>query len=257
LPPCWTRSASAWAEASLRYAIVSDVHANIEALEAAFALTRDDDAVLCLGDIVGYGPNPNECVDRIKRRALATVLGNHDVAAIDNFGLQYFNPAARDAMRWTQRVISPESVAWLNELGYEFRMPDFLLVHGAPVNYFEYILDKSGAARAFASTDAPLVFVGHTHIAEYYALEPGGTITHKHLQKGGELKLEDGTRYIVNVGSVGQPRDLNPRASFGIYDADARTVTIVRFDYAIAAVQEKIVSAHLPDALARRLLVGR
>jgi diadenosine tetraphosphatase ApaH/serine/threonine PP2A family protein phosphatase len=210
-----------------------------------------------LGDIVGYGPNPNECVDRIRLRATATVLGNHDVAAIDNFGLQYFNPAAREAMRWTQSVITPESIDWLNGLGYEFRMPDFLLVHGAPVNYFEYILDKSGAARAFASTDAPLVFVGHTHIAEYYAIDGDGTITHQHLQRGGELKLEDDKRYIVNVGSVGQPRDLNPRGSFGIYDADARTVNVVRFDYPIAIVQEKIVAAHLPEALARRLLVGR
>ena len=210
-----------------------------------------------MGDIVGYGPNPNECVARIKDRATATVLGNHDVAAIDNFGLQYFNPAAREAMKWTQRVIAPESIDWLNGLGYEFRMPDFLLVHGAPVNYFEYILDKAGAARAFASTDAPLVFVGHTHIAEYYALDADGAIAHHHLQAGGELALEPGKRYIVNVGSVGQPRDLNPRASFGFYDADARTVNIVRFDYPIAIVQEKIVAAHLPEALARRLLVGR
>jgi diadenosine tetraphosphatase ApaH/serine/threonine PP2A family protein phosphatase len=218
---------------------------------------RDDDALLCLGDIVGYGPNPNECVAKISERATATVLGNHDVAAIDNFGLQYFNPAAREAMKWTQRVISPESTAWLNGLGYEFRMPDFLLVHGAPVNYFEYILDKAGAARAFAATDAPLVFVGHTHIAEYYALGPDGAIVHQHLQTGGELKLEPGRRYIINVGSVGQPRDLNPRASFGLYDPDAGTVNVVRFDYPIAEVQDKIVAAHLPEALARRLLVGR
>ncbi len=220
-------------------------------------MTRADDVVLCLGDIVGYGPNPNECVERIRVRATTTVLGNHDLAAIDDFGTQYFNPAAREAMRWTQRVLSPESLAWLNGLGYEFRMPEFLLVHGAPVNYFEYILDKPGAARAFAATDAPLVFVGHTHIAEYYALTADGVVTHKHLQKGGTLTLEPGTRYVVNVGSVGQPRDLNPRASFGLYDPDAGTVEVVRFDYPIARVQEKIVSAHLPDALARRLLVGR
>ena len=240
-----------------RYAIFSDVHSNIEALDAAFALTRDDDKLLCLGDIVGYGPNPNECVAKIRDRATATVLGNHDVAAIDNFGLAYFNPAAREAMRWTQRVISAESKEWLNSLGYEFRMPEFLLVHGAPKNYFEYILDKAGAGRAFAATDAPIVFIGHTHIAEYYALEPDGSITHKHLQHGGEVVPAPGTRYIVNVGSVGQPRDLNPRASFGLYDSEMRTVNIVRFDYAISRVQEKIVSAHLPEALARRLLVGR
>ena len=241
----------------MRYAIVSDIHGNLESLDVALGMLRPDDRLICLGDIVGYGPNPNECVARIRERAFATVLGNHDVAAIDNFGLAYFNPAAREAMRWTQRVISKENSAWLNSLGYEFRMPGFLLVHGAPKNYFEYILDKAGAARAFAATDAPIIFIGHTHIAEYYALGPEGTIAHKHLQQGGEFALEPGTRYIVNVGSIGQPRDLNPRASFGLYDPEARAMTIVRFDYPIAIVQEKIVAAHLPEALARRLIVGR
>jgi predicted phosphodiesterase len=241
----------------VRYAVVSDVHSNIEALDAVFAQLRDDDKLLCLGDIVGYGPNPNECVEKIRARATATVLGNHDVAAIDNFGLAYFNPAAREAMKWTQGVLTPENLAWLDGLGYEFRMPEFLLVHGAPVNYFEYVLDKAAAARAFAATDAPLIFIGHTHIAEVYALKPDGAIEHAHLQQGGEVKLLPGMRYLINVGSVGQPRDLNPRSSFGFYDSDAQTVTVTRVEYPIAQVQEKIVSAHLPDALARRLLVGR
>jgi diadenosine tetraphosphatase ApaH/serine/threonine PP2A family protein phosphatase len=241
----------------VRYAVVSDVHGNLDALEAAFASISDDDALLCLGDIVGYGPEPNECVERIRARATATVLGNHDVAAIDDFGLAYFNPAAKEAMKWTQRVLSPENRAWLDSLGYEFRMPDFLLVHGAPVNYFEYVLDKAAAGRAFAATDAPLIFVGHTHIAEVYALRPSGEIEHRHLQQGGEVALEDGVRYLVNVGSIGQPRDLNPRASFGFYDSIARTVSVSRVEYPIAQVQAKITSAHLPDALARRLLVGR
>ena len=241
----------------MRYAVVSDVHSNIEALDAVFAELRDDDALLCLGDIVGYGPNPNECVEQIRARATATVLGNHDVAAIDNFGLAYFNPAARAAMKWTQGVLSAENLAWLDSLGYEFRMPEFLLVHGAPVNYFEYILDKAAAGRAFAATDAPIIFIGHTHIAEVYQLNPDGTIEHKHLQQGGEVKLLPGVRYLFNVGSVGQPRDLNPRASFGFYDSATQTVRVVRVEYPIARVQEKIASAHLPDALARRLVVGR
>jgi diadenosine tetraphosphatase ApaH/serine/threonine PP2A family protein phosphatase len=241
----------------VRYAVVSDVHSNIDSLETVLAMLNDDDALLCLGDIVGYGPNPNECVERIRARATATVLGNHDVAAVDNFGLAYFNPAAREAMKWTQSVLTPENVAWLDSLGYEFRMPEFLLVHGAPVNYFEYILDKPAAARAFAATDAPIIFIGHTHIAEVYTLHPDGGIAHAHLQQGGEVQLEDGARYLINVGSVGQPRDLNPRASFGLYDTVAQTVTITRFDYPIARVQEKIASVNLPDALARRLVVGR
>jgi diadenosine tetraphosphatase ApaH/serine/threonine PP2A family protein phosphatase len=241
----------------VRYAVVSDVHSNIDALDVAFAEMRDDDALLCLGDIVGYGPNPNECVEKIRARATATVLGNHDVAAIDDFGLAYFNPVAREAMKWTQGVLTAENRAWLDGLGYEFRMPEFLLVHGAPVNYFEYVLDKAAAARAFAATDAPLIFIGHTHIAEVYARDPDGSIRHAHLQQGGEIALEDGVRYLINVGSIGQPRDLNPRASFGFYDSSAKTVTIRRVEYPIARVQEKIASAKLPDALARRLQVGR
>src|ERR1700738_4596804 len=113
-------------------------------------------------------------------------------------------------------------------------MPDFLLVHGAPVNYFEYILDKAAAGRAFAATDAPLIFIGHTHIAEVYALRPDGAIEHAHLQQGGEIALEEGMRYLINVGSVGQPRDLNPRASFGFYDSTARKVAVSRVAYPLA-----------------------
>jgi diadenosine tetraphosphatase ApaH/serine/threonine PP2A family protein phosphatase len=241
----------------VRYAILSDIHSNLESLRAAFDLIDPADEVLCLGDIVGYGPNPNECVALIRERAKAIVLGNHDLAAIDGFGLEYFNANALAAIEWTQGVLSAQNVEWLKGWGYEFRFPGFLLVHGAPVRYFQYILDKPVAAQAFASTDAPLIFVGHTHIAEYYALRPDGSIDHKHLQRGGSVVLEPGSRYIVNVGSVGQPRDLNPLASFAFYEPDAATVTITRYPYAIADVQEKIAAAALPEPLARRLTVGR
>ncbi len=241
----------------MRYAIVSDIHGNIESLERAFALIGDEEAVLCLGDIVGYGPNPNECVRLVRARAENGVLGNHDIAALENFGVEYFNDAARAAIAWTQNVLNEESRDWLNGLSYELRYPEFLLVHGAPVNYFEYILDKRTAARAFANTDAPLIFVGHTHIAEYWVQEPDGSIGHKHMQHGGELQLQDGRRYIVDVGSIGQPRDLNPEASFAMYDSATRRVEWVRFPYPIAEVQEKIHHAHLPDYLATRLESGR
>ncbi len=241
----------------MKYAIVSDVHGNIESLERALALIGDEDTVLCLGDIVGYGPNPNECVRMIRARAQNAVLGNHDLAALENFGVEYFNDAARAAIAWTQGVLSDENRSWLNGLSYELRYPEFLLVHGAPVNYFEYILDKRTAAKAFANTDAPLVFVGHTHIAEYWVQEPDGTIGHKHMQSGGELQLEEGRRYIIDVGSVGQPRDLNPDASFVLYDTATRRIEWVRYPYPIAEVQEKIHEAHLPDYLAVRLESGR
>jgi diadenosine tetraphosphatase ApaH/serine/threonine PP2A family protein phosphatase len=241
----------------VRYAIVSDIHSNLEALEAVLARCEPEDDVLCLGDVVGYGPNPNECVARIRARASACILGNHDVAAIDDHGLAYFNPMAREAMKWTQSVLLPEHVAWLDSLSYELRMPDYLLVHGAPVEYFEYILDTEAAARAFAATDAPLVFVGHSHVSESYALGSDGQIVQKRRPRGGTLELEPGTRYLINVGSVGQPRDRNPEASFVRYDSSARAVVWERVEYAIAEVQAKIEAAHLPLALAERLGVGR
>ena len=241
----------------MRYAVISDVHGNAEALRAVLALVAAEDSVLCLGDIVGYGPDPNTCVALVRQRGALMVLGNHDVAAIDGHGVASFNPAARAAIEWTQGVLEAGHVAWLDAQSYEVRRPEFLLVHGAPVEYFTYILDKSDAANAFAATDAPLVFVGHTHVAEYYALRPNGTIEHAHRQHGGSLALEEGVRYIVNVGSVGQPRDLNPDASFVSYDSAARTIQWRRVPYPIAAVQAKIGAAHLPDVCARRLAVGR
>ena len=241
----------------MRYAVVSDIHSNLESLTAMLAKLDEADGLLCLGDMVGYGPNPNECVDLLRARCSSSVLGNHDVAAIDNFGIEYFNPAARAAIEWTQTVISKENIDWLNGLSYEIRAPEYLMVHGAPVNYFEYILDKRGAARAFENTDAPLVFVGHTHIAEYYRLDPDGSIAHAHMQNGGMLTLDEGARYLVNVGSVGQPRDLNPEASFVWYDPDARVIQFVRYEYPISEVQAKIHEAHLPDMCASRLGIGR
>ncbi len=236
---------------------MSDIHANVESLEAVFARIPATDAVLCLGDVVGYGPNPNECLALVRARASRVVLGNHDVAAVDGYGIEYFNPAAKLAMEWTRSVIDPDHVAWLDGLSYEIRTDDYLLVHGAPVDYFTYILDKKGAAQAFAATDAPLIFVGHTHLADYYALAADGSIGHAFRQSGGRLDLEPGVRYIVNVGSVGQPRDLNPDASYVTFDTEARSVVWERVPYALTRTQEKIACAHLPAVLATRLAAGR
>jgi predicted phosphodiesterase len=241
----------------VRYALISDIHANLEALKAVLERIGPDIPVLCLGDIVGYGPNPNECADLMRARASDMVLGNHDVASVDNFGLDYFNPAAREAMTWTQSVLSPENIAWLNEQSYEVRRPEYLLVHGAPATYFAYILNKESAAYAFAETDARLIFIGHTHIAEYYAFNPDGTITHKHMQRPGAIKLEAGKRYLINIGSVGQPRDLNPDASFVFYDEEEQIAEWVRVPYEVSAVQAKIDAAHLPHHCGARLSEGR
>jgi diadenosine tetraphosphatase ApaH/serine/threonine PP2A family protein phosphatase len=241
----------------MRYAVLSDIHGNLESLEAALALTAPDDCVISLGDTVGYGANPNECVALLRERATHAVMGNHDLAAVENYGVELFNDAARNAIKWTQTVLAPESHAWLNALPYELRLPGFLLVHGAPVNYFQYILDKETAAAAFERTDAPVVFIGHTHIAEYWVLEPDGSVGHRHMQHGGELTLESDKRYIIDVGSVGQPRDLNPQACFVLFDDEHRRAQWVRYDYPIDIVQAKIQAARLPRYLADRLAAGR
>jgi diadenosine tetraphosphatase ApaH/serine/threonine PP2A family protein phosphatase len=241
----------------VKYAVLSDIHANIDSLGQALTTVAADDIVVSLGDVVGYGPNPNECVSALRERARHAVLGNHDLAAIENFGVESFNDAARAAIAWTQGVLDETSRAWLNLLPYELRFPGFLLVHGAPVSYFEYILDIDAAARAFERTDAKIVFVGHTHIAEYWVREPDGRIGHRHMQHGGELTLEAEKRYIIDVGSVGQPRDLNPQACFVTYDEEARLVQWIRYDYPIEEVQRKMREVQLPRYLIDRLAVGR
>jgi predicted phosphodiesterase len=241
----------------VRYAVFSDIHSNLESLERALALVQTDDIVVSLGDAVGYGPNPNECLALLRAKALQAVLGNHDLAALEGFGVEYFNEAAAAAIAWTQRVLDAPSRAWLNGLGYELRFPEFLLVHGAPVRYFDYILDKRRAAAAFAATDAPIIFVGHTHIAQHWTLERNGSVGHRHMQRGGELTLDPAKRYIIDVGSVGQPRDANPQPSFVFYDPERRHVEWVRYSYPIAQVQRKIRDAKLPAYLADRLEAGR
>jgi predicted phosphodiesterase len=241
----------------VRYAVVSDVHANIESLECALSAISDDATLVSLGDVVGYGPNPNECVAALQARCSHAVLGNHDLAAVENFGVENFNVAARAAIGWTQSVLQEPARAWLNSLPYELRLPDFLLVHGAPVEYFEYILDKGAAARAFDATDARIIFVGHTHIAEYWTRDREGNVGHKHMQQGGELILDDELRYIIDVGSVGQPRDLNPLPCFVRYDSQERRVEWIRYEYPVAQVQAKMRAAELPRYLIDRLSVGR
>ncbi|MGH7737494.1 MAG: metallophosphoesterase family protein [Candidatus Tyrphobacter sp.] len=240
----------------MRYAILSDIHANLESLEAALAHVLPDDVVVSLGDNVGYGPNPNECLAIVQKRTAHAVLGNHDLAAIENFGIEYFNDAAAEAIRWTQGVLDVSGRQWLNALGYELRFPEFLFVHGAPVRYFEYILDKRRAAAAFAATDAPIIFVGHTHIAQHWVQDRKGSIGHRHAQHGGELVMDPQKRYIIDVGSVGQPRDANPNACFVLFEPPHR-VQWVRYAYPIAQVQKKIRDAKLPAYLAERLAGGR
>jgi predicted phosphodiesterase len=242
----------------LRYGILSDVHSNFEALQAVLAEVDaiGVDAVLCLGDIVGYGPSPNECCDLLRARDVIAIAGNHDEAAVDGAGAERFNSLARAAIQWTQEHLTPENRAYLAALPRERFLDGFGMVHGAPVHHFDYIMDVLDAKRALELTDQRLTFVGHSHVAEVYYQDAGGRTFQQRLAHGGRIDVVPEFRYIINVGSVGQPRDRNPQASFAWYDAAAGIVEIRRLTYDVDRVQARIASASLPPPLAERLTTG-
>lgn len=243
---------------SLRYGILSDIHSNFEALQAVLAEIDaiGVDAVLCLGDIVGYGPSPNECCDLLRAREVIAIAGNHDEAAVDGAGSERFNALARAAIQWTQERLTPENRAYLASLPRERLLDGFGMVHGAPVHHFDYIMDVLDAKRALELTDQPLTFVGHSHVAEVYYQDSGGRTFQQRLAHGGRIDIVPEFRYIINVGSVGQPRDRNPQASFAWYDGAAGIVEIRRLTYDVDGVQARIASASLPPPLAERLTTG-
>jgi diadenosine tetraphosphatase ApaH/serine/threonine PP2A family protein phosphatase len=243
----------------VRYAFLSDIHANLAALEVAFARLLPDDVVICPGDLIGYGANPNECVALMRERALHTVMGNHDEAGLDLRHATNFNRFALEAIRWTNGVLLPEHRAWLATLPYELRIADFLLVHGSPNDprTFKYIMGESGADAGFGACDDRLIFVGHTHVAGYFERSPSGLVLERRLPYGGTFVLQSECRYIVNVGSIGQPRDHNADPALAFYEPATQTVTIERFSYSIERAQASIRAAGLPEELAARLERGR
>ncbi len=242
----------------MRYGIVSDIHSNIDALQAALkALDQKGcDQLLCLGDIVGYGPDPNECCDLLRQRGCLAIAGNHDEAVISSEEPDAFNALAKQAIEWTRGVLSADNRAWLAELPRERDFGSFQIVHGAPVFHFDYILDVQDAQAAFPHTSVPLTFIGHTHIAEVFFQDDSGRAYHLKLAHGGKVDIIPQCRYIINPGSVGQPRDHNPEASFASYDEDAAVVEIRRVPYEIGGVQNRMRAAQLPPQLAERLTIG-
>ena len=243
----------------MRYAILSDVHSNLEALEAVLAAIGEVDACLCLGDLVGYGPNPNECIERVRSLPkLTTVVGNHDQAALTGEGLEWFNAHARAALVWTQEALAAESRDFLAGLPETATVDDVTLVHGSLPDPMEYITSPYEAQPTFDMMTTPICLIGHSHIAEYYRARANSRLAAQvELFNGGEVEIEPDYCYIINVGGVGQPRDGNPRAAFGIYDTDRRLVTVSRVDYPIADTQAKMQAAGLPWLLIHRLEVGR
>lgn len=244
----------------MRYAVLSDVHGNLEALEAVLAAVHRDrpDTVVCLGDTVGYGPDPNACASRIQELGGPVLAGNHDRAALGALDVSAFTPMARAAIEWTIGVVSEETRRWLESLPDRLETPHFLAVHGSPRDPIEeYILDLPTSLAIFSEHAFSLCLVGHSHVPGAFVLERDGTVSARELPAGAAVPLDPSSRYIVNVGSVGQPRDGDPRASYVLLDLTARTATLRRLGYAIAATQEKMTSRGLPVQLAQRLSLGR
>ncbi len=240
----------------MRVAVLSDIHANLPALDAVLAALGEVDAVWQLGDVVGYGPHPDEVVARLREIGATGVRGNHDLAALGVLDMDQFNPAARRAVEWMARRISPETRAWLAGLPELVELGEMTLVHGSPRDpTWEYITTTHDARASLAAFATPYCLYGHTHVPAVWR-EDDGRVERLGPAHGSVLSL-DGRRLLLNPGSVGQPRDHDPRASALVLDTEARRVTWQRVAYPIATTQADIRAAGLPGWLADRLADGR
>lgn len=241
----------------MRYGVFSDVHGNLEALEVVLRALEEEkvDRTLCLGDLVGYGPNPNRCIERVMAFSDKIVAGNHDCAAVGVLSTTYFNEYARRAIDWTRDVLSSTSVDVLSGLPLLLVEEEVTMVHATPEApaLWDYIFYHSDARRSFAVLTTPLCFVGHSHVPVVFVRDEGGGVS---LQDAGEVAVEEGKAYIINVGSVGQPRDGDPRASYGILDTQERRFWLRRLAYPVEEVQAKMRKEGLPGYLIDRLSVG-
>ena len=238
------------------HAILSDIHSNLEALLAVVDAADAEGAtsILCLGDVVGYGADPSEVISVVSGCSNLTVRGNHDQAAIQPGAEARMNDWARAAAVWTRERMSGEDVSFLSGLPLKAGVDGALLVHASPRDpeNWGYILNTDAASRAFLSFRESLCFIGHSHVPAFFEETDGGA----RATALEELRLEAARRYIVNVGSVGQPRDGDPRACFALFDSVDRTVRTVRVDYDADVARDKIIEAGLPRELGERLLKG-
>jgi len=250
----------------MRYLILSDIHANITALDTVLAAAEGQwDAAVCLGDIVGYGPDPNEAVDRIRSLHCATIRGNHDKAIAGLDEAEDFNPVARTAVLWTREHLSNENLEYLAHLraGPVF-VDGFTIVHGSIRDEDEYVFVPPQAVDEMRIAPTPITFFGHTHRQGGFVQrgDSVGVISFDNFNIAPKnliwtLNLEEGATYLLNPGSVGQPRDGDPRAAYALADLEQRTVEFWRVPYDIEAVQNRMLEALLPEALIMRLAYGR
>lgn len=244
----------------MRLGIFSDVHANHEALSAVLESYRSEhiDAYYCLGDTVGYGGSPNECADLVRATTKATVLGNHDAAVAGRMDYSYYYEAARHALDAHAALLSAENMAWLKALPYQLELEaiEVLLCHGSPVRLeeFEYIFAPEQARECLAIWDriGHLTLLGHSHLCKVFAL----TRTSVEELPSADFDLEADKKYIVSVGSVGQPRDFDNRASYTVYDTEAKHFEFKRVEYDIELAADKVLRGRLERNFAHRLFIG-
>lgn len=242
----------------MRYLILSDIHGNLPALQMVLADAGHFDAIWCLGDIVGYGPNPDECVNRLREFPHVCVAGNHDWGAIGRADPFIFNNEARQALSWTRTELAFENLRYLAELPSLVQLEGTLMAHGSPREpIWEYLLDAETARAGFAAADFTLGLVGHTHIPLIFEwLETTRSVRLLLPDWEAPLPLE-GRRLIINPGSVGQPRDGDPRAAYAILDTEAGTWEARRVAYPVEITQERMRARGLPQRLVDRLELGR
>jgi predicted phosphodiesterase len=245
----------------MRYFLFTDIHGNLEALLPVleFAQKKNIDHYICLGDLVGYGASANEVIDKVLAlKSLSIIRGNHDKAVCSLDSVQTFNPIAAAAIHWTKKSITKKNLHYLTNLkqGPNIIHDDIMICHGAPFDEDHYIFGEFDAKEAFSHTTTSLCFFGHTHFPFVYT-QNNRLIDGAFIQgSSNEVKIEKDIKYLINPGSVGQPRDRNNRAACAIYDSDSKTVKFFRFDYDIKGAQKKIKDADLPPALAERLRIG-
>lgn len=239
----------------MRALIISDIHANATALEAVLAQVGEVDAVWCLGDLVGYGPDPNECINRL--RGLPNIVclqGNHDAAALDQLSLEGFNIEARSSIEWLQKQLTPDSSGYLQTLKAGVEVNGITLAHASPRQpMLEYLLDTYSVAENFGYFNTDFCFVGHTHVAALFSMKDK-TVRLEVPLPNTQLLLEK--RCIANPGSVGQPRDRDPRAAFVVFDDETYLWDYRRVEYDVGSVQRRMQAAKLPERHIARLAAG-
>lgn len=251
----------------MRILLLSDIHANLEALDACLAGAPAHDLVVNLGDIVGYGASPNEVIERCRQLGKTFVRGNHDKAVTGLMELEDFNPMAAAAAMWTRDELTSENLSWLRELPHGPvslpELPEVQLVHGSPNDEDEYVVSLGDALAPLIALNVPLTFFGHTHLqGGFFANGSAADGFRPEYKTVGQpesvpLQLKDSSRYLINPGSVGQPRDGDWRAAFALYDTEAQIIHFHRTPYNLKSAQDRIFNAKLPPRLATRLAAGR